>query len=123
MPTKEDDTKILDAPENPSNVILKDPKSSEIRAVDPLLARLEGAASFSAADKKEGFLQDHISDLPTPEHKGLSLENAVALSGLMHENVEYGNIEYKNQLQDMAVGILQLIEDFPTTDKRISAVV
>ena len=50
MPTKEDGTKILDAPENPSNVILKDPKSSEIRAVDLLLARLEGAASSPAAD-------------------------------------------------------------------------
>ena len=58
MPTKEDGTKILDAPENPSNVILKDPKSSEITAVDLLLARLEGAASSPAADKKEGFLQD-----------------------------------------------------------------
>ncbi len=56
--TKEDGTKILDAPGNPSNVILKDPKSSEHRAVDPLLARLEGVASSPAADKKEGFLQD-----------------------------------------------------------------
>jgi hypothetical protein len=79
--------------------------------VDPLLARLVGAASSPAADKKEGFLQDHISDLSTPERKGLSLENAVALSGLMHENVEIAIQEVLDQLQDMAVGILQLIED------------
>jgi hypothetical protein len=37
---------------------LEDTKSSEIRAVNLLLARLEDAASSPAADKKEGFLQD-----------------------------------------------------------------
>ncbi len=58
MPTQEDGTKILDALENQSNVILKDPNSSEIRALDLLRARLEGAASSPAADKKEVFLQD-----------------------------------------------------------------
>ncbi len=56
--------------------------SSESGAEDQLLARLEGTASAPAADKRECFLQDHISDLPTPEHTGLSLENAVALLGL-----------------------------------------
>jgi hypothetical protein len=56
-------------------------------------------------------LLDHIGDLPTPEPKSLSLENAVPLSNLVYNSLENGLQEVSDKLQDMAVGILQLIED------------
>ncbi len=68
-------------PEDLPNVNLNAPTSSEPGAKDPILARLEYEVPAPAADKKEGFLQGHMNKLPSPEHKGLSLENEVALSG------------------------------------------
>ncbi len=85
MLTKENGTPVLDKePEDTSdNVSLNALTSPEPGTVDQLLSRLECAAPDTAADKNEGFLQGYINDLPTPDLKGLSLENAVALSGLL----------------------------------------
>ncbi len=64
--------------------------------MDPLLSRLECEAPAPAVDKKEGFLQEQMNDLLTPERKGLSLENAVALSDLLRDNLVKG-------IQDVSV--------------------
>ena len=116
MLTKEDGTPDLEkASEDPSepseNVSMNSPTSAEPGAVDKLRARLECEAPALSADKKEGFLQEHMNYLPTPERKGLSLENAVALSGLLRDYSEKGIEEVSDQLKDMAIGMLQLIED------------
>jgi hypothetical protein len=113
--TKEDGTPVLEkAPEDPSeleDVSMNAPTSSDPVSVDLLLARLECEASTTAADKKEGFLQEHMNDLPSPERKGLSLEIAVALSALLRDYSVKGIQEVSDQLKDMVIGMLQLIED------------
>ena len=113
MLTKEDGTPVLEkAPEEQSeDVSVNALISSEPCAGDLLLARLECEATAPAADKKDGFLQEHMNDLPTPERKGLSLENAVALSALLRDYSVKGIQEVSDQLKDMAIGMLQLIED------------
>jgi hypothetical protein len=128
MLTKEDSTTQLEkAPEDPSNVNLNAPTSSEPGPADPLLARLECKASAPAADKNEGFLQEHMHDLPTPKRKGLSLENAVALSALLplvlRDYSVKGIQEVSNQLKDMAIGMLQLIEDPDWNEKLPSDII
>ena len=74
------------------------------------------ALTTLAADKKECFLQEHMNDLPTPERKGLSLENAVALSGLLRNYSEKGIEEVSDQLKNTAIGMLQLIKDLAWND-------
>ena len=113
MLTKEDGTPVLDkAPEDPSeNISLNAPTSPEPGTVDPLLLRLECLAPDPPADKKEGFLQGYMNDLQTPDRKGLNLENAVALSSLLRDYSVKGIQEVSDELKDMAVGMLQLMED------------
>ena len=118
MLTKEDGTPNLEKasedpsePSRPENISMNSPTSAEPGAVDKLRARLECEAPALSADKKEGFLQEHMNYLPTPERKGLSLENAVALSGLLLDYSEKGIEEVSDQLKDTAIGMLQLIED------------
>jgi hypothetical protein len=52
-----------------------------------------------------------MNDLLTPGRKGLSMENAVALSGLLRDNLLRGIQEVSDKLKDMAIGMLQLIKD------------
>ncbi len=52
-----------------------------------------------------------MNDLPTPDRNGLSLEKAVALSALLSDYSVKGIQEVSDQLKDMAMGMLQLIED------------
>ena len=113
MHTKEDVTPELDkAPEDPSeNISLNAPTRPEPETVDPLLLRLECSEPDPPEDKKEGFLQRYMNDLPTPDSKGLRLENAVALSGLLRDYLGKGIQEVSDKLKDMAVGMLQLMED------------
>ncbi len=112
MLTKKDGTMQLEkAPEDPSDVNLNAPTSSEPGAVDQLLARLDSQAPAPAADKNEGFLQEHMNNVQTPELKSLSLENAVVLSGLLHYYLVKGIQEVSHQLKDRAIGMLQLIKD------------
>ncbi len=60
-----------------------------------------------------------MNDLPTPERKGLSRENAVSLSGpgLLRDYSVKGTQEVSDHLKDMAIGMLQLIEDPAWNDK------
>jgi hypothetical protein len=112
------------APEDPSDVNLIAPTSSEPGSEDQLLARLEYEGPAPAVDKKESFrvLQEHMNNLPTPDHNSPSLENAVALSALLshwHYSVQ-GIQEVSDQLKDMARGMLQLIEDPAWNEKSLS---
>jgi hypothetical protein len=96
------------------------PTSSDPVSVYPLLARLECEASTTAADKKEGFLQEHMNDLQTLERKGLSLDNAVALSALLRDYSVKGIQDVSDQLKDMAIGMLQLIKNQAWNEKSLS---